>query len=182
MKCPYRVGGTIYLRPLEAEDAVRTAAWMNNPDVSRTLAVWRPMTVADELAFLDRVGKSSTDLVLGISLTADDRLVGVTGFHRINDRDRSSVFGILIGQPTDWDKGYGSQATRLMIDLAFETMNLNRVMLDVYEFNERGIHAYEKLGFQREGVLRQHHYWGGRYWDTIVMSILRSEWDAAKRD
>ena len=63
--------------------------------------------------------------------------------------------------------------TRLMVGHAFETMNLNRVWLHVYEFNEAGGRAYEKVGFHKEGVLRQDVYREGRYWDTIVMGIQR---------
>ena len=182
MKCPFRVGETIYLRPIEPEDAVRTTAWVNNAEVTRTLQLWRPMTLAEELAHQERISRSRADLVLGVALVADDRLVGVAGLHQINEKDRHAVFGILIGQPTDWDKGYGTEASRLMTDLAFDTVNLNRVMLHVHEYNERAIHTYEGLGYRREGVLRQHHYWSGRHWDTIVMSMLREEWDATRQD
>ena len=68
-----------------------------------------------------------------------------------------------------------------MTGYAFETLNLNRVWLHVYEYNERGIRAYEKVGFKREGVLRQDRYHAGRYWDTITMAILREEWETRKR-
>ncbi len=59
-------------------------------------------------------------------------------------------------------------------------MNLNRVWLYVYEHNERGIRTYEKVGFKREGLLRQETFREGRYWDAIVMAILREEWMAEK--
>ncbi len=56
--------------------------------------------------------------------------------------------------------------------------HLNRVQLQVYAYNRRGIRAYEKAGFRREGVLRQEHMHDGRFWDTVVMAILREEWEA----
>jgi len=59
-------------------------------------------------------------------------------------------------------------------------LNLNRVALRVYEDNERGIRAYEKVGFKREGILRQDIYREGRYWNTFLMAILREEWMAGK--
>jgi [ribosomal protein S5]-alanine N-acetyltransferase len=73
-------------------------------------------------------------------------------------------------------KGYGSEATRLLVRHGFETLNLHRIWLHVYEYNERGIRAYERVGFQREGVLRQDRFYEGRYWNTLVMGILREEW------
>ncbi len=92
---------------------------------------------------------------------------------------RRASFGILIGDKAAWGKGYGSEATRLMLRHAFETLNLNRVWLHVYEYNQRGIRAYEKVGFRREGVLRQDTFRDGRYWDTIAMAVLREEWISA---
>jgi RimJ/RimL family protein N-acetyltransferase len=59
-------------------------------------------------------------------------------------------------------------------------LNLNRVWLHVYEYSERGIRAYTRAGFQKEGVLRQDTYREGRYWDTILMGILRADWDGRK--
>ena len=64
---------------------------------------------------------------------------------------------------------------------AFRTLNLNRIWLHVFEFNERALRAYEKVGFVREGVLRQDVFREGRYWNTVVMGILRDEWLPAVR-
>lgn len=84
----------------------------------------------------------------------------------------------IFGESSEWGKGYGTEATRLLVQHAFETMNLNRVWLLVYEFNERALRAYERVGFQKEGVLRQEMYRQGRYWNTILMAILREDWEA----
>src|SRR5262249_47408000 len=103
-----------------------------------------------------------------------------TGLHRIDFKERHAAFGITIGDKAEWGKGYGTETTRLLVEHAFEILNLNRVWLHVYEFNERGIRTYERVGFQKEGVLRQDHFHEGRYWSTIIMGILREEWQAAK--
>jgi RimJ/RimL family protein N-acetyltransferase len=67
-----------------------------------------------------------------------------------------------------------------MVKHCFETLNLHRVWLHVFEYNPRGQKAYLKVGFQREGVLRQSIFREGRYWDTIVMAILREDWNNAE--
>jgi ribosomal-protein-alanine N-acetyltransferase len=182
VKNAYRTGGSVYLRPLEEEDAPTLQGWINDPAVTRFLELWRPATREAELDFIRRAGSSDTQIALGIALTADDRVIGAAGLKDIDWKHRRATFGIVIGDPAEWDKGYGTEATRLVTDLAFETLNLNRVQLHVYEYNERGLRTYEKVGYRREGVLRQHHYYGGRYWDVIVMGLLRPEWDEAKRD
>ena len=94
----------------------------------------------------------------------------------IDHRNRATEFGIMIGEKSYWNQGYGNEAVRLLLKLGFETMNLNRVFLRVFETNPRAIRAYEKAGFKREGRQRQGEWQNGRYIDVLVMSVLREEW------
>jgi RimJ/RimL family protein N-acetyltransferase len=180
MKNPFLIGAKVYLRPLDREDAPLLVPWFNDPEVARHLLRHRPLNLRDEEAFIDRVNQSEHDVGLGIVLRATDQLIGVTGFHLMDFKNRHCSFGISIGDKGEWGKGYGTEATSLMVQYAFDTLNLNRVWLHVYEYNQRGLRAYEKVGFKREGVLRQDTYREGRYWDTIVMAILRDEWEAVQ--
>jgi RimJ/RimL family protein N-acetyltransferase len=77
-----------------------------------------------------------------------------------------------------WGKGHGTEATRLVLGHAFDTLNLNRVWLHVYEYNEAGLRLYQKVGFRTEGRLREDNVRDGRYRDTLVMAVLREEWRA----
>ena len=84
-----------------------------------------------EEAFIDQVSKSDTDLVLGIVTREGDHFIGVTGLHQIDWRNRHTAFGIMV-ERNQWGQGYGTEATRLVVQHAFETLNLNRVWLLVY--------------------------------------------------
>jgi RimJ/RimL family protein N-acetyltransferase len=181
MQTPFLVGNKIYLRPLEKEDAKIFLPWFNDPQVTRYVVAYRPINLRAEEEFIDKALQDEHGLGLGIVIKGTDQLIGGTGLHHIDFRNRHASFGLTIGAKEEWGKGYGTEATRLMVQYAFETLNLNRVWLHVLEFNERGIRAYEKVGFQREGILRQAAFREGRYWNTIVMGILREEWDARKR-
>jgi UDP-4-amino-4,6-dideoxy-N-acetyl-beta-L-altrosamine N-acetyltransferase len=178
MRNPFLIGATVYLRPLETEDAPTLVPWLNDPEVSRFLARYRPVTLAEEVDFLRHINDSPTDLVLGIALRAEDRLVGAIGLHQMDIRSRNAKFGIFIGDRNWWGKGCGTEATRLIVRHAFETLNLHRVSLHVYEYNERALKVYQKVGFRIEGRLRQDTFREGQYWDTIVMAVLREEWEA----
>jgi RimJ/RimL family protein N-acetyltransferase len=178
MKNPFLIGATIYLRPLETEDAATLVPWFNDPDVSRFLMRHRPLTFAEEVEFLRRIAESPSDLVLGMALRSDDRLIGTTGLKEIDVRNRHAEFGIAIGDRNYWGKGCGTEATHLVIRHAFETLNLHRVSLRVYEYNDRALKVYQKVGFRIEGRLRQDTFLEGRYWDTVVMAVLREEWEA----
>ena len=179
MNNPFRIGERIYLRPVERDDAPLFVAWLNDPEVTETLAMYRPINLATEEGFIAGVYKSEHDVVLGIVAKGDDQLVGVTGLHNIDWKNRQASFGISIGVKGEWDKGYGGEATRLMVGFAFETLNLHRVWLHVYDGNARAMHVYEQVGFCREGILRQARFHAGRYWDTITMAILADEWRAS---
>jgi RimJ/RimL family protein N-acetyltransferase len=176
VKNAFIIGEKIYLRPVEREDAPRLEAYFNDPEVTRNLAVYRPMNLAAEEEFVAALNRSEHELVLGIAVKQSDALVGTVGLHRIEAKDRHAGFGIAIGAKTEWGKGYGSEATRLVLEHAFSTLNLNRIWLHVYAENQRAIRVYEGIGFVREGVLRQHGYREGRYADTVVMGILRDDW------
>jgi RimJ/RimL family protein N-acetyltransferase len=176
VEAPYIVGEKLYLRALEPADAPLLKPWINDPEFTRFLTVWRPMQVGDEVDFIERTARDPNLLSLGITLKATDRLIGTVGFHPIDWKNRSASFGIGIGEGTERGKGYGLETTRLMVRHAFMRMNLNRVWLLVYENNPRGIRCYERAGFRREGVMRQYHFVDGRYWDAIHMAVLREEW------
>jgi RimJ/RimL family protein N-acetyltransferase len=82
----------------------------------------------------------------------------------------------MIGAKQHWNRGYGTEAFNLIIEHGFNTLNLNRIWLRVYENNPQAIRSYEKAGLTIEGRKRQAHYDKGAYVDVILMSILRSEW------
>lgn len=178
MKNPFWIGAAVYLRPLERADAPTIVPWLNHPEVTRTLRIYRPLSLQAEEEFIDRNRQDETSVTLGIVVRETDRFIGVVGLTDIDYKNQHASFGIVIGEPDEWGKGYGVEATRLMVDHAFTTLNLNRVWLHVYDFNERGRRSYLKVGFRDEGVLRQEHYSQGRYWDTTIMAILREDWKA----
>jgi len=169
-------GEKIFLRPLGRDDAELIVPWVNDQEVTRTLLLHRPVNLESEEEFLAKVTRSETDVIFGIVEKTSDRLIGVVGLPRIDYRNRHSSFGIFIGDKTKWGKGYGTEATFLSVQYAFGTLNLNRVWLHVSADNRAGIRAYEKVGFRREGLLRQHLYRDGRYLDIITMAVLRDEW------
>jgi RimJ/RimL family protein N-acetyltransferase len=110
-----------------------------------------------------------------------EQFIGVTGLRHIDVRNRHAEFGIAIGEKTAWGSGYGTEATRLIVRYAFETLNFNRIWLHVGEDNERAVRVYEKVGFRTEGRLRQDMFRDGRYWDSLVMAVLRDDLRAANQ-
>jgi RimJ/RimL family protein N-acetyltransferase len=106
----------------------------------------------------------------------DDRLLGEIDLAVTSWGSRDAFVGIGIGEREFWGKGYGTDAMNLTLRYAFIELNLRRVTLNVFEFNERAVRAYEKAGFHMEGRQRQAIIREGRRWDVLYMGILREEW------
>ena len=178
MKRPALIGRKISLRFLDGKDAATFVPWVNDPEVIRMLAIGtQTLDVRAEEVFIEKTNASAHNALFGIVLKATHQLIGSTGLDHIDFRNRRANFGIMIGEKSEWGKGYGTEATALMVQYAFVVLDLNRVQLFVYGYNPYAIRAYEKVGFRHEGVLRQDHFYAGRQWDTIVMAIVRDEWE-----
>ncbi len=176
MKNAFLIGEKIYLRPLERDDAAACKEYINDPDVRRNLDTVRPKSIPFEEAWIEGQSRDANCIVLGIALQESDRLIGATDLRDIHPANRSATFGITIGAKDEWNKGHGTDTTRLMLKYGFDTLNLNRIDLSVYATNPGGLRAYEKAGFVREGTLRQKVFREGRYIDVYILSALRDEW------
>ena len=115
-------------------------------------------------------------MVIEVRQGEDWKAIGNCGIHQIDWRFRSGEVGIFIGDKSYWNQGYGTQVMRLLLRHGFKTLNLNKIMLEVYENNPRAIRSYEKAGFVHEGRKRQGMYKDGKYFDVLLMSVLRAEW------
>jgi len=102
----------------------------------------------------------------------DGRFVGEVVLNEYDKDNESANFRIMLGPAEHFGHGYGSEATRLVIDYALGVAGLHRIGLEVYDFNPRARHVYEKAGFQAEGVRRDALRWDGEWADAIVMSIV----------
>jgi RimJ/RimL family protein N-acetyltransferase len=170
-------GERIVLCPLRREDAHQYTVWLNDEEVSQFLLMHQPMTVEAELEFLDRALTQKVDegVILGIWLGQPRKLIGGVGLHGIHRRDRHAELGIFIGEKGQWGQGLGPEAMRLLIRYGFETLNLRKILLRHYSHNARGRAAYEKLGFQEVGRLKEHRWIAGAWRDEHIMEIFRNE-------
>jgi len=116
-----------------------------------------------------------------IRTLAEDRLIGFVGLGGINWPNGDGFVGIGIGERKDGDKGYGTDAMRVILQYAFAELNLYRVSLDVFGENRRAIRSYEKVGFVVEGCERQYENRDGHRCDMIYMGILHEEWERGQK-
>ena len=171
-------GEKVKLRAYEKEDIKKAQEFINDPEIKHLLTptVPFPITLADETKFIEGISAFKDEYSFAIE-TLDSLYIGGCGLNRVDWKNRSCIVGIFIGDKSYWGKGYGTDAMNVLIKFIFDEMNLNRIQLNVYSYNERAIKSYEKSGFVKEGVLRQALYKGGAYHDEIIMSLLKEAYE-----
>lgn len=172
-------GSQIYLRPLRREDLNDNYLyWLNAPEITRYLESGTFPTTYEELEhFYEGIIGSSNQVLLAIIDRGSDKHLGNVKLGPINWVHRNTVFGILIGDENFWGKGIATECTNLVVEYAFNTLNLNRVELGVYAEHLSAIRVYEKMGFQIEGRSRESLFHEGMYKDRISMGLLKSDYN-----
>lgn len=174
-------GRLVRLRAYEREDLDSVMSWVNDPEVTRTLASFPfPMSRGQEAEWLERAAMGEgDDKVFAIETKEGEYLEGL-GFHKIDWKNRNLELGIVVGKKEQWNRGYATDAILVALDLAFNRLNMHKVYLRVFDYNKAAIRCYEKCGFKKDGVLRQGFYLNDHYHDVILMGILKSEFLARK--
>jgi RimJ/RimL family protein N-acetyltransferase len=162
------------------QDNVRAfQRWYSDPEVVRLTRYQDGPMRRDEIErFFAARALGPDSLAMAIHVRAGDRLIGTCALSQLDSDNGSALFHITIGEKDAWGHGYGTEATRLMIDHAFTGLGLHRIALTVFAFNERAIRSYRQVGFVVEGRAREAIWREGRWWDEIAMSILDSDWTA----
>ncbi len=167
----------LYLRAIERDDLQRCCDWMNDEELTATLAQRYPISLAREADWVERAtrGQDPSELDLAICLAEGDRHVGNCGLMAIDRDNRTATLGIFIGERDCRGQGFGEEAVRALCRFAFEEMDLRKVRLDVQASNAAAVKTYERAGFRKEGVLREEVFRKGAPIDIVRMGLLRGE-------
>ncbi len=172
----FLAGEKVYLRPVENSDQAMVYRGKNDPRVRETLFLFYPLSF-EEIGREQQSWLSARENVaLTICNREDHQAVGQTAYLRIDYISRAAIFYLAIYNPEHWGRGYAGEATRLMTQYGFDTLNFNRIQLHVFCDNIAAVKAYQKAGFQIEGTLREAMYHHDRYCDFYVMGILRRDY------
>lgn len=177
-------GASVQLTALSKDDASTIAGWTNDSEFLR-LADSRPAFPRNEAAVVERLEeqrKAGDAFHFGIRLVDTEELIGNIGVEGIEWAHRTGWISIGIGDRTRWGKGYGYEAMQLVLGYAFRELNLHRVQLTVFDYNERAIALYEKMGFRREGVWREWGQRDGKRFDVYLYGLLSSEWGSCQAE
>ena len=169
--------GLVRLRAVAPADATDIVRWYNDPEVRHWLANTErpPDTVGGELESIAKAVDDTTRREWIVE-TPEGRAIGAAGLNHIDAIHHTADFYIVIGEKDCWGGGLGTDAVRLVLREAFTTLDIRRVALFTDFDNERAMRAYEKCGFVREAVMREHRLRYGKPIDVVLMAALRREW------
>ena len=177
---PLLRGERVWLRPLERRDLPAYVAGINDTEVGGWAGYSLPISVEMSAHWLDevqeRMGKG-TGYFFAVCELGDDRFIGTTWLKEVNMHHANAELAIYMDRD-HIGAGWGTDAQRVILEFGFNTLRLERIYLTVDSENARAIRSYEKVGFKHEGVMRRSWQFKGRLADSVLMAILREEWQA----
>ena len=163
------------LREISRKDMVTINKWRNDENLIALLgAPFRYIDIEIDEAWFDNYLNNRSKAVRCVIVDDKDMVIGLVSLTDIDNINRSATFHIMIGDSSHQNKGAGQFAIKEMLNHAFNNLNLHRIQLEVLSSNDRAIHVYEKLGFVKEGTLRQVYFKNGKYVDALVMGIINN--------
>lgn len=170
-------GERVLLGPLRRDLVPLYERWINDLETMRTYDMLRPMTTEQVVDWYERESRNPDTLRFTIYEREGGAPIGKAALYDVNYHQQRAMFSILIGAAAGRGKGYGTEATRLVLDYAFTVVGLHNVLLEAAEFNAAGIRAYTKAGFKECGRRREAYLVFGRRWDKIFMDCLATEFE-----
>ena len=173
----FREGQTVNLRPIERADAPILRRWMNDPDITQYLMRVFPLMEKGEEEWIDGLSGSTNNFALAIIAKEKKKLIGTIGLHQVNWRHRTAVTGTVIGEKEYLGKGYGTDAKMLLLDFAFNALDLYAVLSHVMAHNGRSLAYGNKCGY--EEVARIPNWLrtnDGDRCDEVILIVTQEKW------
>lgn len=169
-------GTKVYLRVIQASDMDSIYRSCQDEETLYMTGTRNAFTLSQIKESYKRFSHDPTRHDLAICLMESHEIIGDLAILDIDLHNKKAGFRIALHSRISWNKGYGTEATQLALAFTFGELQLNRLELEVYSHNPRGIKAYEKAGFKKEGTLRQSLYMNHAYSDEILMGMLREDY------
>lgn len=167
----------IYLRGVTLEDVTDAYFhWMNDPEVIQYLeSRFYPQSRDGIRAFVQSFQGNQNNVFFAIILKEDNRHIGNIKLGAINWIHRLAEIGLIIGEKDTWGKGFATEAIRLVSDYAFKCLNLHKVSAGCYGINQGSVRAFQRAGFEVEGVRPKHMFCEGNYVDLVLLGKLNPQ-------
>lgn len=172
-------GKNVGLRALEKEDLVLLRDWRNISSFRRNFREYRELNMVNQENWYARVNASPNDFMFLIEKLDDKTPLGACGLLYTNWIIRSADFSFYIGHEQAYidNNGFAEEAAKLLIDYGFKSLNLNKIWMELYEFDKSKLDFFiQTIGFSKDGKLRSNCFEDGKYWDSFILSLLSNEY------
>lgn len=163
----------VTLRPIIKDDLHFINKWRNDYEVFKFLGGgYMPISIDQQSKWMDSMIDNTGNNKRFSILNESNQCIGIIGLYSINWINRTSEFGIYIGEKKEWNKGYAKEATSIILNFAFSILNLRKIKLDVVLENIGAINMYKKIGFKEVGVYKEERFIDCEYKDVMIMEII----------
>jgi UDP-4-amino-4,6-dideoxy-N-acetyl-beta-L-altrosamine N-acetyltransferase len=149
--------------------------WINDPEIVKFNSAFRPISWDEHCAWWESLNSTADKRSFSIRSRADNRIIGTVQLMGIHPIHQHAEVSIRIGDQSDRERGAGTQALKVLIGIAFSSINLRRIFTHVWSDNHRAIKAYAKAGFAHEGTMPKHVFIQGEWKDVTIMGINATE-------
>ncbi len=177
MKAPVLNSERLELRPLDMSFCTHQyVAWLNDEDVYRYLETKGNYSIDKLREYLSDVEQKQI-LFWGITIKASGKHIGNIKIDPVNPIHGLCEYGIMLGEKSEWNRGYAKEASKIVIDYCFDELNLRKMTLGVLENNIAAVKLYISLGFTIEGLYKDHEIHDGKYFTGLRMALFNSNYN-----
>jgi UDP-4-amino-4,6-dideoxy-N-acetyl-beta-L-altrosamine N-acetyltransferase len=167
----------IKLTPLEESDIDLLYVWQNLPSIrDLTMGFRFPIQKETVKEWIKNQREQNGKTRVVFAIRQNENLIGTIQLHCIEPYQRKALLGVYIGEPKSRNQGSGFVASSLLIDYAFQGLDMRKIGLEVLSINHSAIALYEKLGFKKEGTKIGEYFLGGQYLDVLIFGLQRKDW------
>ena len=168
----------VKLIPFQEADIELVRQWRNLPEVSKYMYTDDQITAEEQKNWFERIKIDASQKYWIIEY--DNMKLGLVSIYNIKLDFKHCSWAFYLGNTEVRGAGIGSKVEYTILNYVFETMQFNRLMCEVFSFNEKVIQMHNKFGFNEEGYYKEHILKGGKYYDVVALAILKSEWYISK--
>ncbi|MFL5730125.1 MAG: UDP-4-amino-4,6-dideoxy-N-acetyl-beta-L-altrosamine N-acetyltransferase [Cytophagaceae bacterium] len=164
----------VVFKELQEEDIEQVRIWRNLPEVSEYMYTSDEITPEQQKKWYEGIKISSTQKVWVIEYNG--KKLGVASLYNINARSKSAYWAFYLGDSSVRGAGIGAKVEYNVCKYVFDELNCNKLLCEVFVWNEAVIKMHEKFGFRRESYFREHVFKNGKFLDVVGMALLKNEW------
>jgi RimJ/RimL family protein N-acetyltransferase len=172
-------GKLLYLRAVEESDLSLFKEWRNNENLKKFFREYLELNeVSQQIWYENSVNKDNKTIMFSIVDIDSSELIGCCGLTYINWVNRNADFSFYIGRDIAYidNDGYAIEAARILLDYGFNQINLHKIWTEIYEFDSVKEDFLSNLGFTKDAELRDNYFYDGKYWKSLIFSLLKSEY------